>query len=131
MKKLAVLSLSLLFALPGFAKGLSAAETNAKALEILIDSASAITLEGDVRSDEKLSAILSRAMISAGQGAATIKNNCIFVSYDGIFECHLDIQHLIDGVSYGETVISYETFADKDGAPDKMLINKVRVSRGH
>ncbi|MFV8258028.1 hypothetical protein ACNQKP_09485 [Bdellovibrio bacteriovorus] len=131
MKKLMILSLSMLITLPVFAKGLSSSETNAKALEVLIDSAGAITLEGDVRTDEKLSAILSRAMISAGQGSATIKNNCIFISYDGIFECHLDIQHLIDGVNYGETVISYETFADKDGAPDKMLINKVRVSRGH
>lgn len=126
MKKITALSLSLLFALPGFAKGLSASEVNTKALEVLISSAGNIAIESDTSLDETLSGILSRAMLSAGKGAATIKNSCVFISYDGIFECHLEIQHQIDGVSYG---VSYETFADKNNAPDKMLINKVRVSR--
>lgn len=131
MKKLMILSLSMLFTLPALAKGISASEANNKALEVLVSSAGSIKLEGDVRDDETLSGILSRALISAGKGAATIKNDCVFISRDGIYECHLDIQHQIEGVSAGETVIAYETFADLNEVPDKMLIQKVYVSRGH
>lgn len=131
MKKLMILSLPMLFTLPALAKGISSSEANNKALEVLINSAGSIKLEGDVRQDETLSGILSRAMLAAGKGGATIKNDCVFISRDGIYECHLDIQHQIEGVNVGETVIAYETFADVNEVPEKMLIQKVYVSRGH
>ena len=131
MKKLMMLSLSMLITLPAFAKGISSSEANNKALEVLISSAGSIKLEGDVRDSETLSGILSRALISAGKGGAIIKNDCVFISRDGIYECHLDIQHQIDGVSVGETVIAYETFADINDVPEKMLIQRGYVSRGH
>lgn len=127
-----LLPLALIVALPAFAKGLSSEEQNKKNLEILISNASSIKMEGDVHDTETLSAILASALAPRKKDMkADVKNSCVTISRDGIDECTLDIQFTHSSGFKAETVISYETLLNKDKTPDKMLIQRVYVSRGH
>lgn len=131
MKTLRLFPLVLFLTAPVSAKGPSAQQVQTKALEILIQNAASITLEGDVYPQETLAGLLSNAMVPPTSTKATITNSCIFVSRDGIYECHLDIQLTHEEGFQSKTVIAYETFADAQEMPNRMLLQKVTVFRGH
>lgn len=129
MKNLMIHALAILMAAPAFAN-LSASQVNAKALEVLINSASQVQLEGDVRAGESLSSILAAVLVRNADSGVEVKNSCIFISRDSVYECVLDIQVKKEGWPKAEAVLSYDVFADANGLPEELLVPKVRVVRG-
>ncbi|WP_374030081.1 hypothetical protein [Bdellovibrio bacteriovorus] len=132
MKKVLLVTMAMMMAGPAFAKGLEKQDLERKSLEILIANAGSVQMVGDVHSYETLSSILASAMTPQKGFTTKITNNCT-VSRDAVNECGLLIESIMDGSGFaGETHIAYETVSStKSELPDKMLIQRVQVSRGH
>jgi hypothetical protein len=132
--KFLVFALVSMMTVASHAAPLSSAEIDQKCLEVLVNNASKLGVEGDVHPTETLAGILADGMNGKPRANAKkeITNECIKVTRDSIYECTLFISTKINGASVGETGISYEVNIGKDGeTPVSMLVSKVYVSRGH
>ncbi|WP_413575560.1 hypothetical protein ACLVWU_14555 [Bdellovibrio sp. HCB290] len=116
-----------LFAVSAFAGRLTSAEINQKCLDVLVKNAAtaSIDLQSDIIPGEKLTDIL--APLKSNNSNLKITNECVKISYDGIYQCQL-----IMSATIGEVGVEYAVFVGTDGQTpaDKVLPN-VYISRGH
>lgn len=117
--------LALLISVSASVSFASQSKTAKKATEVLLNQASSLVVtihDGSNKTEKKLSAVLADALVSAEGSTAQTKTYCAGNSYDGTDECTLTvISKSADGQSQ-TLVVSFETFRDKNGLPDALVM---------
>jgi hypothetical protein len=103
------------------------AGVNFIALEMLLQSAPNMSIDGDIHRHETVSSILDEAY----RMNLKMENECSLKTSERQYECTLYITHTYKGYYAGETAIIYSIATDSSGQMLNVLPMRAYIARGH
>lgn len=130
--KVLVFVMTSILAVSAFAS-LTSQDIDQKCLELLVNDAKNIPLDGDVHSSETLEGILASGLKKNQAGAYVnqVTMTCHKIAYDGVYECTLIMESQISGVTMGETAVNYILAIANDGVTPQKVLGRATIMRGH